>query len=140
MSLRRGWAGYAAAVWCAVFAAPHVWWALGIPWALPGGEIQALRGNRWFLAYDLLVVLLCVVGAAVALATVRPWGRSVPRRWVLGLGWLGSALLTGRGLAGLVADGRTDLVWWPAFLVGGVLFAAVCWRYRRGSAADRAVR
>lgn len=134
-SRSRAWAGYAACAWAALFAAPHVWWVFGIRAAWPGDDesYRAAFRNPWFLAYDLLVVVLCAVGAWVALATVRPWSRAAPRRLVLVLAWLGCALLASRGVAGLVADGRADLVWWPTFLVGGVLFGLAARRYQRGS-------
>lgn len=129
---RRGaaWVGYATAVWCVLFAAPHVWWVFGVSLGLPGGDVERLRGTPWFLAYDLLVVLLAAVGVGVALAAVRPWGGMVPRRPLLGLAWAAAAALSARGLAGLVVDGRADLLWWPTFLVGGVLFALTAWHAR----------
>jgi hypothetical protein len=39
-------------------------------------------------------------------------------------------MLTLRGVAGLVVDGASDPVWWPMFLIGGVLFGSVAWLAR----------
>jgi hypothetical protein len=39
-------------------------------------------------------------------------------------------MLTLRGVAGLVVDGASDLVWWPTFLIGGILFGSVAWLAR----------
>ena len=53
-------AGHAAVAWSLVFAAPHLWWALGVSAAFPGGDTAystAFR-NSWFLLYNLVVVIL----------------------------------------------------------------------------------
>jgi len=34
---RSRWVNYAACLWAALFAAPHIWWALGFPAGFPGG-------------------------------------------------------------------------------------------------------
>ena len=49
------------------------------------------------------------------------------RRVLLTLAWIGSGLLTLRGVAGGIVDGPSDPVWWPAFLTGGILLGAVAW-------------
>jgi hypothetical protein len=43
------------------------------------------------------------------------------------MAWIASAMLTLRGVAGLIVDGTSDPVWWPIFLVGGILFGGVAW-------------
>ena len=128
------WAGYITCAWTLLFAAPHVWWALGIPAAFPGGDnaYDAAWSSVWFPRYNLFVVFLSTVGFLVVLALVTPLGRTVPRRLLLTLVWLGAALLLARGVTGLVVDGRSDLIWWPAFLLGGVLYGKVAWHYGKG--------
>ena len=126
------WVGYTALAWTLLFAAPHVWWVLGFPAGFPGGDnaYHAAMTSAWFIRYNLFVVFLCVVGSLVVLAIVMPLGSAAPRRVFLILAWLGALLLTARGVVGLVADGRADLVWWPAFLLGGVLYGVMAWSYR----------
>lgn len=123
------WTGYAACVWAGVFAAPHVWWMLGVSAGFPGGDdtyAVALR-NPWFVAYNLIVIILCGMGVVVALALVQPWGRRLPRWMLTTAAWGACALLTLRGLAGLVVDGSADLLWWPTFLLGGLLFGLLAY-------------
>ena len=117
------WAGYIACAWTLLFAIPHVWWALGFPAGFPGGDIayRVAMSSVWFVRYNLFVVFLSAVGFLVVLAIVTPLGRAVPCRVLLTLAWLGAVVLTARGVAGLVADGLTDLVWWPMLLLGGVM-------------------
>jgi len=128
----RAWTAYAACTWALLFAAPHVWWALNVPTGFPGGDSAhaAALGSTWFLLYDLSVVALCAAGAFVALAIAGPLGRAVSRRVLLALAWLAAAVLTARGVAGLLVDGRSDLVWWPTFLLGGLLYGTMAWSYR----------
>ena len=128
------WAGYFACAWTLLFAAPHVWCALGIPTGFPGGDIayRAAMSSVWFVRYNLFVVVLSAARLLVVLASVMPLGRAVPRRLLPSLAWLGAVVLTARGIAGLVADGLSDLVWWPAFLLGGVLYGMVAWHHQRG--------
>ncbi|MGZ8845635.1 MAG: hypothetical protein ACXW3C_04145, partial [Pyrinomonadaceae bacterium] len=64
-------------------------------------------------------------------ALFQTWGRTIPH-WILrAMAWIASAMLTLRGVAGLVVDGTSDPVWWPTFLIGGILFGAVAWTARR---------
>ena len=122
------WVRYAACVWAAVFAAPHVWWALGVPAGFPGGPANhELMMTTWRYYYDLLVVALTVTAILVALAPIQRWGDRVPRRIVRTMAWVAASMLTLRGVAGLIVDGSSDPVWWPLFLVGGLLFGAIAW-------------
>lgn len=74
-------ASYAACGWALVFAAVHLYWALGGTVGLPKGFAVAM--NPALSAIDILAVPLCLVGTALALALVRPWGRLFPRRLLL---------------------------------------------------------
>jgi len=78
----------------------------------------------WRYLYDVIVVLLSLLGAVIALALLR---RSHARlhRWFRALAWIAAGLLTLRGVAGLIVDGTDDPIWWPTFLIGGLLFGGV---------------
>jgi hypothetical protein len=78
----------------------------------------------WRYLYDIVVIFLSIVGAVVAV-TLRGPVHSRFYRVSNVLAWIAGALLTVRGIAGLVVDGADDPVWWPTFLVGGLLFGAV---------------
>ncbi|MBA2277702.1 MAG: DUF3995 domain-containing protein [Chloroflexia bacterium] len=150
------WAAYAAAAWALIFAAPHFWWALGVSWAFPGdAEVFERAFDRtWWLVYDLVVGLLCLVGAGVVLALVQPWGRALPTRFarlVRPAAWSGSVLLLLRGALGVASmlwsllSGASDefhpwsYVIEPWFLVGGILFGLAACFSRRGPYADAPV-
>jgi hypothetical protein len=134
------WIGFATCAWTAIFAAPHIWWALGSPLAFPGGDAnyRLFMSATWRIVYDWVVVFLSLTGFGVALALVRPWGRALPQRPLHAMAWIAFAILTLRGVAGLAVDGLADPIWSPGFLVGGLLFGGVAWRahrYRQGSTA-----
>jgi len=123
---RQRWVHYAAFAWALLFAAPHTWWALGFPFGFPGGPAShhLLMSSWWRYLYDLVLILLSILGAIVALALRAPAQTRLYRVFRL-LAWTAAGLLTVRGVAGLVVDGASDPVWWPTFLVGGLLFAGV---------------
>ena len=142
-----GWAASAAAAWSLIFAAPHVWWALGVSWAFPGNADDFARAfdRTWWLVYDLVVAVLCIVGAALALALVQPWGRALPAKLLRAAVWSGSALLLLRGALGvapmvwsLLRGTSNELHPWsyviePWFLLGGILFGLAARAYYRAS-------
>lgn len=129
---RLRWINYAACLWALMFAAPHVWWAFGFSWGFPGGGAKGRAGHHltmttWRYFFLLVVIFLSILAIFVALAPIRSWGRIIPR-WILRtMAWTACAMLTLRGVAGLVVDGARDPVWWPTFLVGGILFGSVAW-------------
>jgi hypothetical protein len=84
--------------------------------------------SSWRYAYDLVVVLLSVVAGVLAILLLRPSTHSTADRFLRAMAWIACALLGLRGVAGLVADGISDLVWSPTFLIGGILFGLVAWR------------
>lgn len=133
---RRRWINYAACLWALMFAAPHVWWALGFPAGFPGGQARGRANHQlmmttWRYYFDVAVIFLSILAFFIALALIRPWGRTIPF-WILRtMAWIASAMLTLRGVAGLVVDGTGDPVWWPTFLAGGILFGCVAWTARR---------
>lgn len=123
---RSRWIHYAACVWAVLFAAPHVLWALGIPAGFPGGPAShQLMISTWRYSFDVVVIFLSGLAFVVALALIRPWGRVIPRWIPRTMAWIASGMLTLRGVAGLIVDGSSDPVWWPTFLVGGLLFGAI---------------
>lgn len=131
----RSWIGYTACAWAVLFAAPHIWWALGIPAGFPGGEARynVFMSSNWLYLYNLSVIALSAVAVVVTLQLLRPHDQT-PRRWVpRTAAWVASAALTVRGLAGLVVDGASDPIWWPSFLIGGILFGSVAWLARASS-------
>jgi hypothetical protein len=133
------WISYAACVWAGVFAAPHTWWALGIPAGFPGGEAnyRLFMSSPWRYIYDVIVVLLSVLAVIVALTRLRPPGQTV-RCWIPHTAaWIACGMLSLRGLAGWVVDGTSDPVWWPTFLLGGILFGGVAWFARHPRSATR---
>jgi hypothetical protein len=144
---RAARAGYAACAWAFLFAAAHFYWALGGCAGFPVEACEAGLSNAWFLAYDLVAGVLCVLGAVIALALARPWDRMIRRRTLLVLAWAGGAVLLLRGGVGLVQDvlivtgpgngWSPTMLYDPWFLVGGVLFCAAAWHHRRGSAGGK---
>lgn len=135
---RPRWLNYAACLWALGFAAPHIWWALGSPAGFPGGPAshRILMDSGWRYASDLVVIALSLLGAVVACALAASGSRKL-RGVFRGMAWAAAALLTLRGVAGLVVDGTGDPVWWPTFLTGGLLFGGVAYTSRRGALTGR---
>lgn len=126
------WLHYGAGAWAILFAAPHTWWALGSPAGFPGGPANhVLMMTTWRYYFDVVVIVLCGIALLVALAPIQAWGARIPRRLLGALAWTACAMLGLRGVAGLIADGTSDPVWWPTFMAGGILFGGVGWSTRR---------
>jgi hypothetical protein len=121
-----------------------------------GGYVQsfARHGGPGAALVAAAAALAKVAGVLLALALVRPWGRRVPRRWLLGVAVAASVVLVLYGgaavLAGaLVLSGavhpsgavdRNALRWhvslWDLwFLVWGLCMAVATEGYRRRTAA-----
>ena len=83
--------------------------------------------STWRYYFDVFVIVLGVLAVFVALAPIQRWGEAIPRWITRTMSWVAFAMLALRGVAGLIADGSTDPVWWPTFLVGGLLFGAIAW-------------
>src|SRR5215467_16322686 len=80
-------AAYAAAVAAFAYALVSLYWGLGghALVATVGGYVEqfARRGGALPVLVALAAALAKVAGGLLALALVRPWGRVVPRRWLL---------------------------------------------------------
>lgn len=83
--------------------------------------------STWRYTYLVIVILSSVLAALIPLALLRPSGQVIMRWIPHTAAWVAGVILTVRGVAGLLVDGTTDPIWWPSFLVGGVLFTAVAW-------------
>ena len=148
------WVAWAAVVLAFAFAAVSLVWALGSTAGLDtlGGTIErrARAGDPVLLAANLVALVLKVLGGVLALALVQPWGRRLPRRLLLTLGWLGASVLVLYGLlqttsVALVALGvvvpaepLSDraltwrlFLWEPWFLLWGLALAGATLRRQR---------
>jgi hypothetical protein len=154
-------AAYAAAVVAFGYALVSLYWAAGGQGLLStvGGYVEqfARRGGAVPVLVALAVTVAKVAGGLLALALVRPWGRVVPRRWLLLVSTGASVLLVAYGglnvltgalaLSGVIhpagsAD-RTALRWhvgvWDLwFLVWGILLALATVGYWRRTAPGAA--
>jgi hypothetical protein len=147
------WPGYAAFGWGLVFAGISFYWGCGGTLGLDtvGGDIESMAkaGDPKIYLAVWVTGVLKVVGAVLALALVRAWGRRLPRRPLLVLGWCAAVLLTLYGGFLVAADALADAgvitpsgpidwtalrwhlwVWDMSFLVWGLLFAAALRRFR----------
>jgi hypothetical protein len=109
------WAAYAACALAWLSAVPSFYWALGGTAGLDtvGGAIEELGRTRdpAGVALGIGAGVLKVAGALLALALVRPWGRAIPRRLLLGAAWAASMALIAYGgllvaVGALVLTGR----------------------------------
>jgi len=147
-------AAYAAAIAAFAYALVSLYWAVGGRGLVStvGGYVEqfARQGGAVPVLVALAAAAAKVVGGLLALALVRPWGRVVPRRWLLISSAGASALLVVYGglnvaagafvLSGLVHPGggvdRTALRWhvgvWDLwFLMWGILLALATIGYWR---------
>lgn len=144
-SHRLGWCALVI-VWSAVFAAPHLYWAVGGRAGLgdQAGAADAALATGWFAAYNLAaaVAALAVVVAVAGLAAGRVHGRA--RRILLAAARVAAVLLLLRGVLGLAllaveqlngAGGSTPAVLIaiePWFVVGGIAFGGLARAWRGG--------
>jgi Protein of unknown function (DUF3995) len=147
------WAANAACALALLSAVPSFYWALGGTAGLDtvGGVIEELARTRdpAGVALGIGAGVLKVAGG-LALALVRPWGRAIPRRLLLGAAWAASMVLAAYGgllvvvralvLTGVISPSgpvdRTALRWhvmlWDLwFLVWGLLLGVAAWHSGR---------
>lgn len=148
-ALTRRWA-YVAFSWCVIFAALHVYWAVGgsVGLAAAAGVDLAARRPPVFVLVGLWgTAMLLLLGAAfsAALARGRPRGRL--RRVALLACWLVGAALLARGvvlqlvlatgagrIASSVGSSQTRwsvILWNPWFTLGGVAFLLTAHHFGR---------
>ncbi|MFE0878687.1 DUF3995 domain-containing protein [Streptomyces smyrnaeus] len=153
---REGWVGYVAAAAALAYAAPHFWWGAGIGATFPGDFTEAPHGT-WEAAIGYwLMGGVAVLGAVLALALVRPWGRRLPLRVLAAVSMIASVGMTLWGftyfaMQYLLAAGRVvsapafaakdahpqaawGLFWYALFVVWGVMLGAAA---RKPLFADR---
>jgi hypothetical protein len=125
-------------------------------------ELMLARAPLFVASYWLMFTA-AIVGVLLALATIQPWGRRLPRRLLLAATWtLGIAMIVrsigpvGFGFLGdtLVLTGlnpppaeyaelarylaRWDLLLWsPFFLTWGVLWTVTAWSLTRAKRPSR---
>jgi hypothetical protein len=92
---RGTWAAYAACWVALAYALLSFYWALGVGTL----GVGTLGGRLEELAREGDPVILWLAGAVVALALVRPWGRGVPGRVLLGVAAWGFGRRVVRGAA-----------------------------------------
>ncbi|MGI8593602.1 MAG: DUF3995 domain-containing protein [Solirubrobacteraceae bacterium] len=120
-----------------------------------GGRIEELARARdsTLITITWVTGVLKVVVGMLALALVRPWGRRLPRRWVVLAAWVCAGCLTlygtvqvaGVALAMLGVGTTTSsdsvllwrlLLWEPWFLVWGLLLGlAARYAHKHGDSA-----
>ena len=92
-------AAYAAAVVAFAYALVSLYWAVGGHRLIStvGGYVAHLarEGGAVPVLVALAAVTAKVAGGLLALALVRPWGRVIPRRWLLAVATAASVLLVG---------------------------------------------
>lgn len=147
--MSRFW-GRLAATWCAVFAALHLYWAIGgdVGLASSAGADLATRRPMSFVLPGLWgVALLSLAGVAFCVGLVRWHPHGTLRRTVILLGCLAGTALLVRGVVlevtllanvGGVANAvgpeqeRWSLLLWnPLFVVGGLALLLATRDFRR---------
>jgi hypothetical protein len=89
-----------------------------------------MMSSAWRYIFDVIVILLSILAVLITLTLLRP-PEQVVRRWIPATAaWIACGMLSLRGVAGMVVDGTSDAVWWPTFLLGGILLGAVAWHAR----------
>lgn len=140
-------AAYGAAVWAVGFAGVNIYLQIV---GIDSGQIQ--RNWTAFTIANLGVVMLKLLGAAAAVATVQTRGRRVPAPLLAIVAWgaagmlllyatigLLSAVLTGALTTTVLAGGTFRVPAWVYlgfFALGGVLFAATAWRHQQRTATS----
>jgi len=155
-------AAYSTFAWVVVFDAFHVYWELGGRFGF-GDQADPLPGDDTAVKRILggIILALFILGTALPLALVQPWGRRIPRWALVTMAWVAAGLLTVRAVAAFIDDamrtlfgsatGLSGLTYeqllgtanpsaytlWSAraidtyFFAGGVLYATTAWLARR---------
>ncbi|MEU4473930.1 hypothetical protein [Micromonospora sp. NPDC023888] len=94
------WA-YGALAWLIFFVVSHVLLVF-FPGDDPTGD--GPWSTRAYVIFNVVLISMSAVGAAVVLATARPWGRHLPRWLLLPPLLCGSILLVIRGVPGMAEN------------------------------------
>ena len=159
---RMSWAAYAAVAWCVLFGGLHLYWAVGgnaglAELSMPSNRTLALTRAPVYMAITWGVVIVCAIGALVALGTVQPWGRRIPRWILLTPMWIGCGLSILRGAGTLIQTAlmigggmpfdplpASEVQAWnqyllidsifysPWWILGGIAFGLTAWSAIRG--------
>jgi cytochrome b subunit of formate dehydrogenase len=131
--------------WSLLFAAPHLYWALGGRAGLAGEAAAAdvAFEQSWFAAYNLAAGCLAISGAMVAAVLTMGWGSRRVRRCLLIATAAACVVLLVRGLLGLTLlaaslvqgtlDERTPpilLAIEPWFVLGGLAYGGLTLHHR----------
>jgi len=150
-AVRAGWAAFA---WGVAFGLISLYWGCGGTLGLNtiGGSIERLarEHNTGIFVAVWVTGLAKLVGATLALALVRPWGQRLPRRPVVILSWVATAVITLYGVVTVAGDAlaaahvihpKNPIAWTPllwhlwvwdmSFLIWGLLFGAAAWYFTR---------
>ncbi|WP_329384078.1 DUF3995 domain-containing protein [Streptomyces sp. NBC_01351] len=152
---RTVWAAYTAAAAALGYAAPHFWWGAGVAAMFPGDFATAPHGNLEAAIGYWVMGGVAALGAVLALALVRPWGRRIPAGLIAipaGIAAIGMTLwgFTYFAMQYLLAAGRVvsapsfaagdahpqaawGLFWYGLFLVWGISLGAAARQRMRGS-------
>jgi len=147
--------GYVACISALLYAAPHLWWGMGISVAFPG-EYKSSSDSFWSVAIGFWAMgFVAILAALFALSFIKSWGQRFPRFILLTLGWIGSIGLAFWGLGFFylrffMGIGRVvsppqfvyqDLnihliiwgyIWYSLFLVWGISLGLTVLHYQKG--------
>lgn len=119
------WAAYTTCLGALVYGIMKLYMAAEGRIGLPGFATSG-AGLDHIVLRQLGLVAVDLVGAVIALATIQPWGRSVPRWLLLPAVW-SVFVIVAVGAMGFVL-GTLRPVDWTGFLGGGFLVAwAILW-------------
>lgn len=115
--------------WSLVFAAPHVYWALGGRAGLgaQAAAADAALRETWFAAYNLAAVGLAGFGALAAGVVALGRVRARSRRWLRAAAGTAGVVLLVRGALGLVLLGAGMVRGTDASATPTVLLAIEYW-------------
>lgn len=132
---------YGAMFWAAAFAVLHFAWALGWHFGLSEDAARKAFEQKWFLAYDIIAGVLCLLGAFIAFKLIRSFENRRLQLTVEFFALVGTAILILRAAAGIIqsfyllASGKSAseaLAFWDLwFCLGAILFGASCWSLRQ---------
>lgn len=134
-----------------LFAAPHIYWAVGGDAGLASSAGADLAAHRplWFVLLGLWGTALLLIGGAVFSIGLARWRLTGGlRHGVAILGWLGGGVLLARGLLleGVLLTGAVGIpsavgpsethwslvLWNPWFFVGGLVVVLATRQFQRG--------